>query len=161
MKLSSCDVTSCNDLWDRFCFSRKGRIGGGGWVHPKVQNAWPPLRSALEMPRLALSGPLLSSYARTGWENSPLALHGTHFWQGCRQHGHLWAPLWKLLGWLWVGHCCPPMHEWVEKTVLLPCMAPISSGEACIIPVWASDYDYCQLVNGWVWFESRTCRGWL
>jgi len=24
-------VTSCNDL----CFSRKGRIRGGGWVHPK------------------------------------------------------------------------------------------------------------------------------
>jgi len=21
--------------------------------------------------------------------------------------------------------------------------------------------DYCQLINGWVWFESRTCRGWL
>ena len=21
--------------------------------------------------------------------------------------------------------------------------------------------DYCQLANGWVWFESRTCRGWL
>jgi len=28
MKLSSCDVTSCNDL-------QRGRIGGGGWVHPK------------------------------------------------------------------------------------------------------------------------------
>jgi len=21
--------------------------------------------------------------------------------------------------------------------------------------------DYCQLINGWVWFESWTCRGWL
>jgi len=30
---------------------------------------------------------------------------------GCRQHGRLWAPLWKRLGWLWVGHCCPPMHD--------------------------------------------------
>jgi len=27
---------------DRFCFSRKGRMGGGGWVHPKA--AWPSLR---------------------------------------------------------------------------------------------------------------------
>jgi len=34
MKLSSCDVTSCNDL-TRFCFSRKGGIGGGEWVYPK------------------------------------------------------------------------------------------------------------------------------
>jgi len=33
MKLSSCDVTFYNDL--RRCFSRKGGIGGGGWVHPK------------------------------------------------------------------------------------------------------------------------------
>jgi len=29
------------------------------------------------------------------------------------------------------------MHEWVEKTVLSPCTAPISGGEA-FIPVWAS-----------------------
>jgi len=25
----------------------------------------------------------------------------------------------------------------------------------------AECHDYCKLVNGWVWFESRTCRGWL
>jgi len=81
---------------DRFCFSRKGGIEGGGWVHPK----------------------------------------GT-----CRQHGHLWAPLWKHLGWLCAGHCCPPMHKQVEKTVLSPCTAPISSGEV-FISVWASG---CQL----------------
>ena len=55
----------------------------------------------------------------------------------CRQHGCLWASLWIHLGWLWLGHCCPPVHEQVEKTVLLPCMAPISNGEA-FIPVWAS-----------------------
>ena len=47
MKLSSCDVTSCNDLTS----SRKGGTGGGGWVHPKgtdsmavaglrFENAW-------------------------------------------------------------------------------------------------------------------------
>jgi len=24
---------------DRFCFSRKGRIGGGGWMHPKGANS--------------------------------------------------------------------------------------------------------------------------
>jgi len=24
---------------DRLCFSRKGRIGGGGWVHPKDANS--------------------------------------------------------------------------------------------------------------------------
>ena len=36
MKLSSCDVTSCDNLWRyKFCFSRKGGIGGGGWVDLK------------------------------------------------------------------------------------------------------------------------------
>jgi len=29
------------------------------------------------------------------------------------QKGHLLVLLWKCLGWLWVCHCCPPMHEWV------------------------------------------------
>jgi len=24
---------------DRFCISRKGRIGGGGWMHPKDANS--------------------------------------------------------------------------------------------------------------------------
>ena len=39
-----------------------------------------------------------------------------------------------------VGSECPtavlaPMCKWVEKTVLLPCTAPISDGEAFIL-VW-------------------------
>ena len=42
---------------------------------------------------------------------------------------------------IWVGHCYPHMHEWVEKTVLLPCTVPISGGEA-FIPFWVSG---CQL----------------
>ena len=50
-----------------------------GWV---VQTAWPSLGTALETPWLALGGPLLSSYAWMGWENSPLTFHGAHFWQG-------------------------------------------------------------------------------
>jgi len=32
--------------------------------------------------RNTLVGSLLSSYARTAWENSPLTLHGTHFRRG-------------------------------------------------------------------------------
>ena len=39
-----------------------------------------------------------------------------------------------LVGSEWAMHCCPPMHKRVEKTVLLPCTAPISDGEA-FIPV--------------------------
>jgi len=35
---------------DRFCMSRKGRIGGDGWVHPKGANSmaviWAQLRKA-------------------------------------------------------------------------------------------------------------------
>ena len=62
------------------------------------------------------------------------------------------------LGWLWVGHCCPPMHEQVEKTV--PCALHGTYFQ------WGSFFlslgkwlpaecpDYCKLVNGWAWFES-------
>jgi len=88
MKLSSCDVTPCND------FTRQGEVGGctrdrgrwvgapgtggggrvGGWAGQgevggctrRVQTAWLSLDSALKMPWLALSGPLLFSYAQTG-----------------------------------------------------------------------------------------------
>ena len=58
------------------------------------------------------------------------------------------------------------MHELVEKTVLLPCTAPISGREAFFpsldeqLP--AESCDYCGLIfNRRVWFESQTCRGWL
>jgi len=51
MKLSSCDVISCIDLGDRFCFCRKDRIGGGGWVHLKSADSMAvsvfPFRNAL------------------------------------------------------------------------------------------------------------------
>jgi len=72
---------------DKFSFRRKCRIGGSGWCTQRVQTAWSSLTSALKMPWLTLSGPLLFSYA-----------------------------------------------QWVEKTVLSPCMAvgkPLSqSGRA-------------------------------
>ena len=49
---------------NKFCFSRKGGIGGGGWVHMKdADSMWLSLGLDLEMLWLALGGPLLSSYA--------------------------------------------------------------------------------------------------
>ena len=103
---------------DMFCFSRKGGIGGGGWVHTKDADSMVVSGSTLKTPWLALSGSMLSSYAQTGWENSALALYGTHFRR---------------------GSICPSLG----KRLLAECR------------------DYCQLVNGWAWFESQTCRGWL
>ena len=44
----------------RFCVSRKGGTGGGGWV---VQTAWLRLGSSLEATWLALGGPFLSFLA--------------------------------------------------------------------------------------------------
>ena len=88
MKLSTCDVTSCNDL-TRWVGAPEGCRQHGRrrhcapiWKCQRVQTAWPSLRSALKMPWLVLSRPLLSSYAQMGWENSPLALHGAHFRRG-------------------------------------------------------------------------------
>jgi len=49
---------------DRFCFSRKGRIGEVGKCTQKVvQTVWPCLCSAVEMTWLALGGPFLSFLA--------------------------------------------------------------------------------------------------
>jgi len=55
--------------------------------------------------------------------------------KGCRQHGCLWALLWKTP---WLALSGPLLSSYaLRKTVLSPCMAPISGGEA-VIPVWAS-----------------------
>ena len=92
---------------DRFCFSRKGGIGGGGWCTQRVQTTWPSLGSTLEMPWLALGGPLLSSFAWTGGKNSPLALYSTHFW---------WGSLYPSLGKQLQLECecyCKLVNEWV------------------------------------------------
>ena len=63
----------------------QGEVGECTW---RVQTAWLSLGSALKMPWLALTGPLLSSYTQTGWENSPLALHGAH------SDGEAFIPVW-------------------------------------------------------------------
>jgi len=60
MKLSSYDVTSCNDFGDRFCFIRKGRIGGGGWVHPKSADG------------MAVSGLHFNALVGSGWATAVL-----------------------------------------------------------------------------------------
>ena len=58
----------------RFCTSKKGGIGGGGWVHPRVpctrQLPW----LAREEPWSALAGPFLDLLAQTGSGTTPLAL---------------------------------------------------------------------------------------
>ena len=69
-------MCSCNDLWRWVLFKQKGGTGGMGECTQRLQTEWLSLCSALGVPWLALSGPLLSSYARMGWENSPLILHG-------------------------------------------------------------------------------------
>ena len=65
------------------------------------------------MPWLALSGPLLSSYAQTGWENSPLAVHGAHF----RQAVAGWVP-WLLL----INGGRGLSHECVEDSCKRTCV---------------------------------------
>ena len=77
-------------LWRHFvqCFLDIGfdsaeRVGQGevGGCTRRVQTAWLSPNLALETPWLALGGPLLSSYAQSGWE-SPLTLYGTLLWWG-------------------------------------------------------------------------------
>ena len=49
---------------DRFCFCRKGGIGRGWWVHLKGTDSMAISGLHLEMPWLALGGPLLSDVAQ-------------------------------------------------------------------------------------------------
>ena len=50
---------------DRFCASKKDRIGGGGWVH---------MAAAREEPWSAVAGTFLTLLAQTGSGTTPLAL---------------------------------------------------------------------------------------
>ena len=100
-------------------------VGRGevGWCTWRVQTAWLSLGSALETHWLALSGPLLSSYARTGWVNSPLALYGGHF-----QHGSLypsvgeWLPLSAMTIASSLMGRCGLSHECVEDGCKSTCV---------------------------------------
>ena len=47
----------------RFCVSRKGGTGGGGWVHLKGANSMAASGLILEATWLALEGPFLSFLA--------------------------------------------------------------------------------------------------
>lgn len=71
-----------------FCMRRKGRTGIVGGYTQRVKNymGW-----ALERPSLAPGGPFLSSYAHTGWVNSPdLNLHGPNSFSS------VWTSGWQL-----------------------------------------------------------------
>ena len=51
---------------DRFCVSRKGGIGGGGWVHLKGADSMAMSGLGLEKLLVGATGPLLSSFAQMG-----------------------------------------------------------------------------------------------
>ena len=93
-----------------------------------------------------------------GWDWERLVVHP----KGADNMAVSGLSLRKDLDWLWVGHFCPPMHK---QGVLSPCTASIPDREAFFHSLdkhlLAKSRDYCKLINGWVWFESQTCRGWL
>ena len=53
---------------DRFCASKKGGIGGGGWVHPGEPLTW-------QLPWLAREEPCRSHGSCLGWLEKSLAAH--------------------------------------------------------------------------------------
>ena len=59
---------------DRFCASKKGGIGGGGWVHRGVPYTWQLPLLTSEEPWSAVAGPFLALLAQTGSGTTPLAL---------------------------------------------------------------------------------------
>jgi len=53
---------------DRFCASKKGGIGGGGWVHPGVPCTWQLPWLAREEPWSAVAGPFFTLLAQRAQE---------------------------------------------------------------------------------------------
>ena len=51
-----------------FCVSRKGGTGEDGWGHRRVTCTWWLLWLSVEMPLLALGGPILALFAQIGLE---------------------------------------------------------------------------------------------
>ena len=66
------DVTLRSTRW--FSVSRKGGTGGGRWGYRKVTCTWWLLWLSVEMPWLALGGPILALFAQIGLENTALTL---------------------------------------------------------------------------------------
>jgi len=108
-----------------------------------------------------------------------------HFWQCPLELGSVWAEMvgqgevggctqrvqasWSCLGsalerpWLALGG--PFFASFAQtgwETVFLPCRAPICGSESLFSPVWlsgspADSLAHWKFINGYVWFESRTC----
>ena len=57
---------------DKFCASKKGGIGEGGWVQPRVPCTWQLPWLAVEKPWLALAWPFLSLLTQMGVDKAPL-----------------------------------------------------------------------------------------
>jgi len=102
---------------DRFCFSKKGGIGGGGWVHLIGADS-------MAVCGLCFENTLVGSE----WATAVLlCTNGFRKQSSCPACAHFRGSIYPSLG---------------ER---LP----------------AECRDYCQFVNGWMWFESQMCRGWL
>ena len=61
---------------DRFCFSRKSRVGGGGWVHPKGANSMATSGLVFRSDLVVLGGPFLSLFGINGVRNQRSHLVG-------------------------------------------------------------------------------------
>ena len=59
---------------DTFCTSKKGGIGGGGWVHRGVPCTWQLPWLAREEPWSLVAGSFFTLLAQTGSGTTPLAL---------------------------------------------------------------------------------------
>ena len=70
-------VTSCT--WCKV-FWRVGR--GGGWVHPKSAGSMTVSELSFRNNLLAFQWATAVILCMNGLRKSPLAFHGTHFWQG-------------------------------------------------------------------------------
>ena len=101
-----CRKDSLCALVRRFCVSRNGGTGGGGW---RVLCTWQLLGLVVKGPWLAMGGPILGLAAWTGLENTTLTFQGVHFWPSSSGT----TPLTSTLTFTW-RHAC----DWISQAFL-------------------------------------------
>ena len=73
-------ISWCNPFQDRFCASRKGGTGEGGWVYHSGWQCMVAIAAACRKAWPMLGGPFVYLLAQTGVENAPFTLYGLHLW---------------------------------------------------------------------------------
>ena len=78
--LATCLSVGAIRFEGKFCTSRKGGTGGGGWVHYSAWQCMVAVAAACRKALVNAGGPFVCFLAETDVENAPFTLYGLQFW---------------------------------------------------------------------------------